>query len=85
MYRDTGKGVYLSSADGVLSGSASDVVDFVFLDQFFVERHMFLFSEDCIIGFDVVSIFSPTIELQYFSRMSVSLCTLDKMRKGVRT
>ena len=27
-----GKGMYLSSADGVLSGSASDVVDFVFLD-----------------------------------------------------
>jgi hypothetical protein len=48
------RGGYLCSTDGVLSCSAGDIVDFIFLYQLVVEGHMFFFSENCIVGFNVV-------------------------------
>jgi len=44
----------LSSTDGVLGCTASEVVDFVVLDQVLVKGHMFFFCEDCIVCFDIV-------------------------------
>lgn len=45
---------------------------------------MFLFRENRIISFDVISILSHAIEHGYFSRMEVSLHRLEKFEKEVR-
>ena len=45
---------YLSATDRVLCCSSCDVVDFVFLDEFFIQGRVLLLREDSIIGFDVV-------------------------------
>ena len=52
----------LSSSDGVLGCAAGEVVDFVVLDQIFVEGHVFFFCEDCIVGFDIVSVISGQLK-----------------------
>jgi hypothetical protein len=41
-----------------LGCTAGEVVDFVILDQVLVEGHVFFFCEDCIVGFDIVSVIS---------------------------
>jgi hypothetical protein len=48
----------LGSADGVLAGSAGDVVDFVFGDEFVVEGLVFVFCEDGVVGLEIVSVWS---------------------------
>lgn len=46
----------LGSADGILAGSAGDVVDFVFGDEFVVEGDVFVFCEDGVVGLEIVSV-----------------------------
>jgi len=76
--------MYLSSANGILGCSTSNIMDFIFLHQFLIKRHMIFFRENSIIGFNVVSTLSPIIELLYFSRMSVSLEIRWGMKRGLR-
>jgi hypothetical protein len=64
-----------------LGCTTSEVVNFIIFDEVFIEWHMFFLSEDCVIGFDVISRLA-TLGKANFSRMSVPL--LVSKRRGRR-
>jgi hypothetical protein len=69
----------LSSSDGVLVCAAGEVVDFVILDQVLVKGHVFFFCEDCIIGFDIVSIINRQLRDGILFK---DVCSTDDIRKS---